>query len=67
MPNEFAVVGDHRENAAQLLVIGLDGRFYDYDPARGQPTPVEVDEHWVLFENPADVLDGVAPPPPSPA
>lgn len=56
MPNEFAVIGERREDQMHLFVIGLDGRSYDYDPTHDQATPVEVDEHWRLFSNAEEVL-----------
>lgn len=61
MPNEFAVVGEHRDDAMQLLVIGSDGRYYDYDPSRELIAPVDVDEHWRVFIDPDEALEQLAP------
>jgi hypothetical protein len=40
MPNEFMVVGEHRDDASELLVKGADGHFYEYDPAH---------DRWEIF------------------
>jgi hypothetical protein len=45
-PNELAVVGEHKEDPEQLLLLGADGHYYAYTLADGNPTPVELDEHW---------------------
>jgi hypothetical protein len=34
MPIEFTVVGEHREDLSQYVVIGTDGHYYEYEPAR---------------------------------
>ena len=45
----------------QLLVIGSDGRYYDYDPSRELIAPVDVDEHWRVFVDPDEALEQLAP------
>jgi 6-phosphogluconolactonase/glucosamine-6-phosphate isomerase/deaminase len=49
MPYEFTVIGEHRNDEYQLLVLGTDGHFYDYDPAREGFSRIEPDENWNIF------------------
>jgi len=49
MPNEFTVVGENIADDRDLLVMGADGKYYEYDPARERFAPVEPDEGWRLF------------------
>ena len=49
MPVEFTIVGEHVEDPAHLLVLGADGAYYDYDPARERMAPTELDEQWLLL------------------
>lgn len=51
MPNEFTVVGENRDDESELLVLGTDGKYYEYDPARERFSHTEPDEHWELFSN----------------
>ena len=51
MPNEFTVVGEHRDDASELLVLGADGQYYEYDPAREHFAVTEPDESCELFPN----------------
>jgi len=44
MPNEFTVVGEHKDNPLELLVLGADGGYYGYDPAHEAIRPVQLDE-----------------------
>jgi len=56
MPNEFTVVGEHRDDETQLLVVGTDGMYYGYQPAREQISPVEPDEHWTVYPTASEAL-----------
>ncbi len=55
MPNEFSLVGEHRDDTTQLLVMGTDGRYYRYFPEREQFTPIEPGEEWVVYQGPDEV------------
>jgi hypothetical protein len=49
MTNEFIIVGEHRTDHQQFLVRGADGRFYDYQPARDNLEPVDLDtDTWEI-------------------
>ncbi|HYH13361.1 MAG TPA: hypothetical protein VD789_13470 [Thermomicrobiales bacterium] len=67
MPNEFTVVGENRDDESQLLVVGTDGLYYGYQPAREHFSPVEPDESWTLYATVDDVLAEVASDVPTPA
>jgi hypothetical protein len=56
MPNEFMVVGEHREDETELLVKGADGLYYEYDPAREQFSRIEPDDQWEIFHDANEVL-----------
>ncbi|HEV2126871.1 MAG TPA: hypothetical protein VGW38_29320 [Chloroflexota bacterium] len=56
MPNEFTVVGENKDDASELLVMGADGKYYEYNPAREQLSVTEPDEQWELFPG-ADELE----------
>lgn len=63
MTNEFTVVGEHRDDELELLVLGSDGAYYGYRPAQEAIRPVELDDGvWIITRDaiPEDV-DG--PPP----
>lgn len=49
MPNEFTVVGENRDDESELLVLGADGYYYEYDPAHEQFSRIEPDETWEFF------------------
>jgi hypothetical protein len=49
MPNEFLVVGEHREDKSQFLLLGADGAYYGYDPASERIALTEPDEQWELL------------------
>ncbi len=51
MPNEFSVVGEHRDDSTHLLVIGIDGQYYSYLPEREDFVPVEPGEEWVIYRD----------------
>ena len=55
MPNEFTVVGENKDDETELLVLGADGKYYEYDPAHEQFSHVEPDEHWEMFPDTDDV------------
>lgn len=49
MPNEFTVVGEHRDDTTQLLVLGTDGNYYRYQPAQDRFAQIEPDDSWLVF------------------
>lgn len=55
MPTEYTVIGENRDDESQLLVMGADGRYYSYVPARELIAPVELDETWIIGDD--DNLD----------
>lgn len=44
----FAVVGEHEENPDRLLLLGDDGRYYQYDLSTEATAPVEPEVGWVV-------------------
>ncbi len=52
MTNEFTVVGEHREDELELLVLGADGSYYGYRPAQELFRSVEPDGNWVITQEP---------------
>ncbi len=50
MPNEFSVVGEHRDDDTHLLVMGIDGQYYSYFPERDDFVRVEPGEEWVIYQ-----------------
>lgn len=57
MTNEFTVIGEHRYDDRQLLVLGADGRCYRYLPSRKLLAPVEPNEQqWVIFTGSEEAL-----------
>jgi hypothetical protein len=57
MPNEFMVVGEHKEDESELLVKGADGLYYEYDPAHEHFSRIEPDERWEIFADANEVSD----------
>lgn len=56
-PIELAVVGEHKDNPEELLLIGPDGSYYAYSPTKGNPEPVEPDDTWeVETESPEELF-----------
>jgi hypothetical protein len=55
MPNEFMVVGEHKDDESELLVKGADGHYYEYDPSHEQFSRIEPDERWKIFEDANEV------------
>lgn len=49
MVNVFTVVGEHKADDTRLLVLGNDGRYYDYFPARQRFVPVQPGTHWLIY------------------
>lgn len=49
MPYEFTLVGEHSAYEDRLLVLGADGQYYQYHPAREEFSRVEPDDNWDLF------------------
>jgi hypothetical protein len=45
-PNELAVVGEHKDDPLQLLVMGTDGHYYAWSLPDGETREVEPDETW---------------------
>lgn len=45
-PNEFAVVGENKEDPTQLLLIGPDGNYYAYSLPAGDTQEVDPDDGW---------------------
>lgn len=60
MPTEFTVVGEHRDDPTEFLVVGADGTTYAYLPDQERFVPVEPGEDWVVFAG-AETLEDVAP------
>ena len=61
MPNEFTVVGENKDDESELLVLGTDGRYYEYDPAREQFSATEPDDHWEMFPDIDDTVGDLFP------
>lgn len=55
MPTVFAVVGENRDDPDRLLLLGDDGRHYQYELPAGTTTPVVPDEQWLIDPNPPGV------------
>jgi hypothetical protein len=54
MTNEYNVIGEHKDNDRHLLVVGDDGRHYDYSLDSDAVSPVDPDERWQVDEEPPD-------------
>jgi len=57
MPNEFTVVGEHKDDESELLVMGSDGKYYEYDLSRDRLSPTEPDDHWEIFASAEEARD----------
>jgi hypothetical protein len=44
----YRVVGERREDPGRLLLASPDGRWYDYDIARGTVVPAEPADGWTM-------------------
>lgn len=62
MTNEFTVVGEHKTNELELLVLGADGGYYEYDPLHEVVRPVEPDEETWTITHHAEPEDVDGPP-----
>lgn len=58
MPYEFTLIGEHTAYDDLLLVLGADGHYYQYHPAREEFSRVEPDESWTLFSD-IDIDEGI--------
>jgi hypothetical protein len=56
MPIEFTVVGEHRNDQTQLLVMGADGKYYGYTAARDHFSSVEPDDQWIVQQRRDDLF-----------
>ena len=56
MPIEYTVVGEHRDDETQLLVVGADGKYYGYAAAHDHFSPVEPDDQWIVQPRSDDLL-----------
>lgn len=61
MTNEFTVIGEHRDDQTHLLVLGADGHYYGYSPAREELSPVVPNEDWIVNVSVKDELGDVVP------
>jgi hypothetical protein len=50
MASEYNVIGEHKTDEHHLLVIGDDGRYYDYSLTSERVQPVEIDHNWKVDE-----------------
>jgi hypothetical protein len=48
VPPVLAVVGEHLDDPDRLLLLGEDGRHYQYQLSDGTTIPVEPDDAWVI-------------------
>jgi hypothetical protein len=47
-PNEFAVVGENKDDPDELLLQDPNGAYYALALPDGETTPVTPDEHWCI-------------------
>jgi hypothetical protein len=57
MTNQFSIIGQHRENPDQLLLLGDDGQHYATDISMSEPVPVKSDEDYLIDEYVPDFDD----------
>lgn len=50
MASEYNVIGERKDDDQHLLVVGDDGRYYDYSLAGETMEPVEPDDSWQVDE-----------------
>jgi hypothetical protein len=55
-PNELAVVGEKKDDPEQLLLLGVDGRYYAYTLPEGDTEPVEPDDNWEVESDTDDLF-----------
>ena len=57
-PVELAVVGEHKDDPEELLLLGKDGNYYAYSTATEAILPVEPDEQWdVQTDAPGELFE----------
>jgi hypothetical protein len=56
LPNDLAVVGEHKEDPEQLLLQDAEGNYYAYTLPSGDPEPVDPDEEWAVESAPLQEL-----------
>jgi hypothetical protein len=54
MTNLFSVVGEHRDDPNQLLLLGSDGIHYATSTRVSDPVPIEPGEDWLIDERVPD-------------
>ncbi len=52
---EFQVIGERKDDPGHLLLMGRDGRWYDYDVALETIAPAEPGDSWTV-----DVIENAA-------
>lgn len=52
-PTELAVVGEHKTDPEQLLLLGADGHYYAYSLPDATTAPVEPDDTTWSIETPS--------------
>jgi hypothetical protein len=55
-PAELLVVGEHRSDPLQLLLLGTDSNFYSYSMSSGATVQTEPDANWVVEEALVDAM-----------
>jgi hypothetical protein len=55
-PAELLVVGEHRSDPLQLLLLGTDSNFYSYSMSTGATVQTEPDANWVVEEALVDAM-----------
>ena len=48
MTNIFVVVGEHRDNPVRLLLLGVDGRYYEQTLPAGRLAPADLADAWIV-------------------
>ena len=59
MTNQFSIIGQHRDNPNQLLLIGDDGQRYSTDISMSEPVPVDSEDEYVVDAS-IDTFDDVS-------
>jgi hypothetical protein len=54
--NDFAVVGENRNDPSTLLVMGADGNYYALSLPDGETTEIEPDDEWEIEPAPPEEL-----------
>ena len=53
-PNEFAVVGENKDDPDQLLLQDPNGAYYALTLPDGEARPIAPDEHWSVETDTTD-------------